>query len=69
MKYLQKTFTYEYKTHAQDWSLLLVPLNKQIKKQLKSIKVIGSNDNISEFLVTDANGDFSKTRLYEHEKK
>lgn len=69
LKYLQKTFTADYKIHEQHWTLLLRPRSPESGAQLKSIRISGSRDNITEFLVTDVNGDYSKTRLYEHEKK
>jgi len=69
LNYLKKTFTAEYQTQGQNWSLQLIPLNEKLKAQISSIKVLGKQDKISEFLVTDVNGDFSKTRLYEHENK
>ena len=69
IEYLGKTFNQTFEYHNHHWSLLLVPIKQQVKDQIKSIRVSGVNDKISEFVLTESNGDFTTTRLYEHQIK
>jgi len=69
IKYLGKTFSQTFENHDHHWSLLLVPIKQQVKDQIKSIRVSGVSDTISEFILTQSNGDFTTTRLYEHHIK
>jgi hypothetical protein len=66
--YLRKTFKIHFVNSDKQWSLNLLPLNKNLLKYIKSIRVSGVNDTIAEFRLTEANGDFSITRLYESKK-
>lgn len=64
--YIRKTFKIHYENSGKHWSLNLLPLDKNLLKYIKSIRVSGADDAIAEFRLTEANGDFSITRLYEH---
>lgn len=68
VNYLQKYFQIRYEVDQQKWQLHLVPREKQVVKYIKSIIVSGAEDRISEFLITETNGDYSRTRLYEAQK-
>lgn len=63
--FLQKHFQTRYENSKHKWKLKLIPRQKQIIKYIRSITVSGADDTVSEFLITEANGDYSKTRLYE----
>lgn len=62
--YLQQHFQVDYVPHNTTWQLTLRPLSAQIGKHIMSIRVTGDGHDINEFLLTEANGDYTKTRLY-----
>ena len=59
MDFLQKNFQTRYENSNNKWKLKLVPRQKQIIKYIRSITVSGADDKVSEFLITEANGDYS----------
>ncbi len=64
-RYLEQNYVIKFSAVSRGWNLFLTPKNSNIKKWIKSIMVEGAGGNITQYTVTEVNGDYTSTSLYE----
>lgn len=63
--YLEQNYVIKFSAAPHGWNLILTPRGSNIKKWIKNISVEGAGGNITQYTVTEANGDYTVTSLYE----
>ncbi|WP_174545127.1 LolA-related protein [Methylovorus sp. MM2] len=58
-KALQQTYQLSLQGDAQDWTLLLLPIDAKMKKIVQSIRINGANGDLRTIQITQADGDSS----------
>ena len=66
VSYILRSFEIEYKSHGENWIINLYPHDSLVKQNIKSISVAGINSSIEHYTITEVNGDYSLTKLYEN---
>jgi len=64
-RYLEQNYVIKFSTTSRGWNLFLTPKDSNIKKWIKNIAVEGARGNITQYTVTEVNGDYTVTSLYE----
>lgn len=63
--YFEENFKVEYSENEENWKLVLIPIDTNVKKWIKDILITGKNRTLNQFIITEVNGDRTTTRLYE----
>ena len=63
--YFEKNYQIEYSENEGNWKLVLIPLDTDVKKWIKDVVIIGENGKLTQYTITEINGDHTTTRLYE----
>jgi len=58
-KALQQTYQLSLQGEAQDWTLLLLPIDAKMKKIVQSIRITGANGDLRTIQIAQADGDSS----------
>ena len=63
--YFEKNYQIDYSENEGNWKLILIPLDTDVKKWIKDVVIIGENGKLTQYTITEINGDHTTTRLYE----
>lgn len=63
--YIQNEYDIEFQERAQAWSMKLVPLKENVEEIVESVVVEGRGGVITKYTITESNGDYTVTSLYD----
>ena len=63
--YIQNEYAIEFQGRAQSWRMKLVPLEESVEEIVASVIVEGSGGVITKYTITESNGDYTETSLYD----
>jgi len=63
--YIQNEYDIEFQERAQTWSMKLVPLKENVEEIVESVVVEGRGGIITKYTITESNGDYTITSLYD----
>lgn len=65
VSYFEQNYVIEFHIEKGDWRMLLTPSDKKISEWIQKVEVLGVEKRITQFTVTEANGDYTTTTLNE----
>ena len=63
--YLESEYSIKFTQQGSAWQLRLVPLEEKVEEIIESVLVEGEGGIITQYTITESNGDYTATSLYD----